>query len=83
MISADCAAAILVQSVKATCEVENYNVCLPGATELELHIVADVSDGHYVATPTSLGCVDPVSQRPRKRQSAVLARRNHLIDVVG
>ena len=38
----------------ATCEVENYNVSLRGATELELHIVADVSDGRHVATLTSL-----------------------------
>lgn len=38
----------------ATYEVENYNVSLPGATDLELHIVADVSDGRRVATLTSL-----------------------------
>jgi hypothetical protein len=38
----------------ATQEVENYNVSLKDATELELHIVADVSDGGRVATLTSL-----------------------------
>jgi len=37
----------------ATQEVENYNVSLKGATELELHIVADVSDAGRVATLTS------------------------------
>lgn len=38
----------------ATHEVENYNVSLKGATDLELHIVADVSDGRRAATLTSL-----------------------------
>ena len=38
----------------ATHEVENYNVSLKDATELELHIVADVSDRRHVATLTSL-----------------------------
>lgn len=38
----------------ATHEVESYNVALKGATDLELHIVADVSDGRRVATLTSL-----------------------------
>lgn len=37
-----------------TSEVENYSVSLRGATELELHIVAEVSDEHRVATLTSL-----------------------------
>jgi hypothetical protein len=38
----------------ATSEVENYSVSLRGATELELHIVAEVSDERRVATLTSL-----------------------------
>ncbi len=42
------------ESRSATYEVENYNVSFRGATELELHIVADVSDERRVATLTSL-----------------------------
>lgn len=38
----------------ATQELEHYNVSLKGATELELHIVADVSDAGRVAALTSL-----------------------------
>jgi len=38
----------------ATREVENYHVSLKGATELELCIVADISDRNRVATLTSL-----------------------------
>jgi hypothetical protein len=38
----------------ATQEVENYNFSLKGATELELHIVADVSNAGRVAALTSL-----------------------------
>ena len=38
----------------ATREVENYNVSLKGATELELCIVADMSNRDRVATLTSL-----------------------------
>jgi hypothetical protein len=38
----------------ATSEVENYSVSLRDATELELHIVAEVSDERRVATLTSL-----------------------------
>ena len=38
----------------ATHEVESYNVSLEGATELELHIVADLADERRVATLTSL-----------------------------
>jgi len=38
----------------ATHEIENYNVSLRGATDLELRIVADISDRSRVATLTSL-----------------------------